>query len=90
MKCDVEGCPRIATSTFGPKKHTERHLCSMHYEAWGYFRRGYYSALGYGIDGLIHPKLWDKAMNDFLEWCRVEIVACTQIAGAYLRVGGKV
>jgi hypothetical protein len=37
-------------------------------------------------DGYVHPKLWDKAMKDFLEWCRVEIVACTQIAEAVLRV----
>lgn len=83
-KCDIEGCGRTATSTFG--KNDKCHLCSMHHEAWGYFRRGYYTALGKESDGYVHLKLWDKAMNDFLEWCRVEIVACTQIAEAALRV----
>jgi len=83
-KCDVEGCEREATSSFG--KDNGNHLCFPHHEAWGYFRRGYYTALGKENDGYLHRSLWDKAMREFLEWCRIEICACTQIAEAALRV----
>lgn len=82
-KCIVEGCNTEATTRVGG--NDEYSFCGDHSTAWGYYRGGYYEAKGFGGDGLLHKKEWDKAMKAFLEWCRVEVVACTQIANAIIR-----
>lgn len=86
MKCSVEGCDREATRTVGK---TGYHFCQSHSEAWGYYRRGYYEALGKEGNGCLHKGLWDKAMKAFLEWCRIEIAACTQIAEALIKEANR-
>lgn len=85
MDCLIEGCKREATRVVGSKD--EYHFCSGHLEAWGYYRSGYYSGKGFGCDGLLRKKVWEAAMKDFLELCRVEISACAQIAESLIKEG---
>lgn len=77
LKCSVPDCPEKVTTSFG--KNNEFHFCKDHYRAWGYYYHGFRKASGYGCDGLIHPKNWNEAMKEFLEHCRVEIVALRQL-----------
>lgn len=92
MKCSVTGCNSEATDLPGGK--TGITLCKWHWDAWGYFRCGY--ECGYfkdteveSHDGRATWHLWHKAMSAFLDWCRVEIGACVQIAEAIARVERK-
>jgi len=86
MDCSVEGCSEEATGTIGSKD--EYAFCGDHREAWGYYRAGYYKGKGFECDGLLRRKVWDAAMKAFLEHCRIEIAACTQIAEAIIRDSG--
>jgi len=83
MECSVIGCHRESNGE--PSGSKEVNLCSQHYEAWGYFRKGYYLGAG-KEDGCLHRPLWNKALQAFLEWCRVEIIACTEIAESVLEI----
>jgi len=82
-KCVVEGCDTDAVAVVG--KHDEYGFCRSHRSAWGYYHSGYCEAKGLSRDGLLHRGEWSKAMIAFLEFCRVEIVACTLIANAIIR-----
>jgi hypothetical protein len=89
MNCSVEGCNTEATNNPGGK--TGINLCKAHWNDWGYFQVGY--ECGYfkdtkieGHDGRTTRGLWDKAMSAFLDWCRIEIEACIEIAEAQGRV----
>ena len=77
MECSVIGC--YEESDGQPEGSKEVNLCPQHYEAWQYFRKGYYLGAE-KEDGRLHRPLWNKALQAFLEWCRVEIVACKEIA----------
>lgn len=85
MKCDVEGCLEDGSHTLG--SDNSHHLCAAHREAWGYFHRGYSCAYGRQNNRRLSRKFWDRAMADFLEWCRIEIVGCTIIAEAAIERG---
>ena len=78
MKCSVEGCENKATNQ--PAGSEEVKLCQEHAMAWGYYRSGYYEALGKERDSGLHRPIWDKAMEAFLEMSRVEIGALVEIA----------
>jgi len=85
MKCSVEGCNAPATDNPGGK--TGIKLCKWHWDSWGYFHVGY--ECGYFKDSAVEDhdgrttwRLGDKAMSAFLDWCRIEIGACIEIAGA--------
>lgn len=86
MKCSVEGCIQTGKPVGSKDQYS---LCSVHMEAWGYFRRGYNTALGKENDGRIDHKLWEKSMREFLEWCRIEIAACTFITESLESLSGK-
>ncbi|MBA7605560.1 hypothetical protein ES703_12693 [subsurface metagenome] len=85
MNCLVEGCNRESTRTVGSKD--DYHFCSQHREAWGHYHSGYLDKHygNYDRHSRLNKKLWDEAMKGFLEHCRVEIVACTQITEALIR-----
>lgn len=89
MRCSVEGCNNEATDQ--PKGSEKIKICKWHWDNWGYFRVGY--ECGYFGDveigrhnGRATRHLGDKAMSAFLDWCRVEIGACAEIAEAYARL----
>jgi len=84
MKCSVEGCNGERTNE--PEGSDEFKLCKEHWSRWRDFRAGYFDGhYGHsGRHGRLNRKLWRKAMLAFLEWCRVEITACTEIAESYL------
>jgi hypothetical protein len=88
MKCSVEGCNQKHCGE--PEGSTKYKLCSWHWRRWGDFFAGYQDGHYGNSDrhGRLIRKLWDKAMLAFLEHCRVEISACTQIAEAVIRAGG--
>lgn len=91
MKCSVEGCNNEDCGQ--PAGDSGINLCKHHWQAWGYFRCGYECG-HYGEQEIIrHGRLnktrWRKAMLAFLDWCRIEIGACVQIAEAIARVEGK-
>ena len=78
MKCSVEGC----IQTGKPVGYKDQgSLCQGHMEAWGYYHRGYYTALDKN-NGRTDHKLWEKAMQEFLEWCRVETIGYAYFARA--------
>lgn len=84
MKCSVEGCNEKSTKE--PEGSDEFKLCGGHWARWGDFRAGYWDG-HYGNSerhGRLNRKLWRASMLAFLEHCRVEIVACTQIAEAIM------
>lgn len=85
MNCIVEGCDGKSTSTVGEKDKYV--FCGAHRKAWGYYHSGYLDKHygNYGRHGRLNKKLWSEAMEGFLEHCRVEIAALTQIAEAILR-----
>jgi len=78
MQCSVEGCENEATNQ--PLGSETIKLCWEHVESWGYFRSGYYEALGKEGDGGLHRPIWNKAMKAFLEMSRDEIKANAEIA----------
>lgn len=84
MGCSVEGCSEETTGTVGSKD--EYAFCGSHKEAWGYYLSGYLDKHygNYGRHGRLNKRLWNEAMEGFLEHCRVEIEACTQIAEAVM------
>lgn len=87
-KCSVESCSQITRKDGFHAGGFD--LCVKHRWRWHDFFAGYQDGHYGNSDrhGRLNKKLWDKAMLAFLEHCRVEIAACTQIAEAVLRVKG--
>ena len=78
MKCSVDGCDFEATNQ--PLGSEDIKLCEGHVESWGYYRAGYYEALGKEKTGGLHRPIWNKAMKAFLEMSRDELEAFAEIA----------
>lgn len=86
LRCSVDGCDEKATNK--PSGSDEFKLCLEHWSRWEDFRAGYYDGHYGNSDrhGRLNKKLWRNAMLAFLHHCQVEIVACTEIAEAVLRI----
>lgn len=82
MKCSVEGCNQESTNQ--PVGSDEFKLCPAHWPRWGDFGAGYFDGHygNYDRHGRLNKKLWRDAMLAFLEHCRIEIAALTEIAEA--------
>ncbi len=86
MECSVEGCGGVSDGS--PPGNQEYNLCPHHYNAWGYYRAAYYTALD-KEDGYLRRGLWKKAMTEFLEHCGIEIAGLKVFAQIGRLRGGK-